>query len=98
VEQQRGQDRAVTLALDGLVRRRGQQFARLMIADRRRLARAAFRPRPFDTFDGVMGDGVFLAQIFEQRRERGEPVADRGSTKPALGQFVAPRDDVGAGH
>ena len=56
------------------VRRRVEQFAGLVIAERRRLAFAAFRLGPLDAFDRVMGDGVFLAEIFEQRGERGEPV------------------------
>ena len=60
-----------------------------MIAERRRLAFAAFRFRPLDAFDRVMGDGVFLAQIFEQRRQRREP---------APHQVVAPRDQMRARH
>ena len=39
---------------------------RLMIAQRRRFAFAAFRFRPFDALHRVMRDGVFLAEIFEQ--------------------------------
>ena len=58
VEQQRRQDGAVALALDGVRVGRGEQVARLMIADRRRLAFAAFGLRPFDAFDRVVGDGV----------------------------------------
>jgi hypothetical protein len=38
-----------------------------MVADGWRLAFAAFRPWTFNAFDRIMGDGVFLAQIFEQR-------------------------------
>jgi hypothetical protein len=38
VEQQRRQNGAIPLALDGLCLRRIQQLARLMIAQRRRLA------------------------------------------------------------
>ena len=67
VEQQRRQDGAVALALDGVRVGRGEQVARLMIADRRRLAFAAFGLRPLDAFDRVVGDGVLLAEIFEQR-------------------------------
>ena len=78
--------------------RRGEQFAGLVIAERRRLAFAAFRPRPLDAFDRVMGDGVLLAEIFEQRRERREPVPDRAAAKPAPRQVVAPGDDVRARH
>ena len=67
-----------------------------MIAKRRRLAFAAFRLRPLDAFDRVMGDGVRLAQIFEQRGKRREPVPDRAAAKPAPHQVVAPGDDVRA--
>jgi hypothetical protein len=69
-----------------------------VIAERRRLAFTAFCPWPFDAFDRVMGDGVLLAEIFEQRRQRRQPVPDGAAAKPALGQLVAPRDDVGARH
>ena len=69
-----------------------------MVAERRRLAFAAFRLRPLDAFDRVMGDGVLLAEIFEQRGERREPVPDRAAAKPAPHQLVAPGDDVRARH
>ena len=78
--------------------RRVEQLARLVIAERRRLAFAAFRLRPLDAFDRVMGDGVLLAEIFEQRGQRREPVADRAAAKPAPHQIVAPGDDVRARH
>ena len=58
VEQQRRQDRAVALAASAVVRGRRQQLARLVVAERRRLAFAAFRFRPLDAFDRIMGDGV----------------------------------------
>ena len=98
VEQQRGENGAVALALDRVVRRCLEQLARLVIAERRRLAFAAFRPRPLDAFDRVMGDGVLLAEIFEQRGERRQPVPDGAAAKPALRQVVAPGDDVRARH
>jgi hypothetical protein len=90
VEQQRGQDGAVAPALDGLCLRRIQQLARLMIADRRRLAFAAFRLRPFDAFDRVMGDGIFLAEIYEQRGKRREAMPDRAAAKVAPHEIIAP--------
>ena len=77
---------------------RVEQLARLMIAERRRLAFAAFRLRPLDAFDRVVGDGVLLAEIFEQRGQRREPVPDRAAAKPAPHQVVAPGDDVRARH
>jgi hypothetical protein len=83
VEQQRRQDGAVALALDRVLAGRCEQVARLMIADRRRLAFAAFGLRPLDAFDRVVGDGVLLAQILEQRGERRQPVADRRAAELA---------------
>ena len=96
VEQQRRENGAVALALDRVVLRRLEQLACLMIAERRRLAFAAFRFRPLDAFDRIMGDGVLIAEIFEQRRQRREPVPDRAAAKPAPRQLVAPGDDVRA--
>ena len=101
VEQQRREDGAVALALDGVGLRRGQQLARLVIAERRRLAFAAFRLRPLHAFDRVVGDGVALAEIFEQRGQRREPVADRAAAAGRAGsahQVVAPGDDMRARH
>ena len=97
VEQQRGENGAIALALNRVVRRRVQQLARLMIAERRRLAFGGFHLRPLDAFDRVMGDGVLVAEIFEQRCERRQPMPDGAAAKPTLGQLVAPRDDVRAG-
>jgi hypothetical protein len=93
VEQQRRQDGAVALALDRVLAGRCEQVARLMIADRRRLAFAAFGLRPLDAFDRVVSDGVLLTEIFEQR---GQPVPDRRAAERALAQFVAPGDQMRA--
>ena len=60
---QRRKDGAIALALDGVLVECDQQFARLVVAERRRLAFRGFRLRPLDAFDRVMGDGVPLAQI-----------------------------------
>jgi len=98
VEQQRRENGAVALALDRIGRRRVQQLARLVVAEGRRLAFAAFRPRPFDALHRVVGDGVLLTQMFEQRHERGKPVSDRGPAKRAPHQDIPPRDDVSARH
>ena len=98
MEQQRRKNGAVAPALDGVLVGRCEQVARLMIADRRRLAFAAFGLRPLDAFDRVMGDGVLLAQIFEQRGQRSQPVPDRRAAEPALAQLVAPGDQMRAGH
>ena len=45
-----------------------------------------------------MGDGVLVAEIFEQRRERRQPMPDGAAAKPTVGQLVAPGDDVRAGY
>lgn len=65
VIEQRRQDRAVALFLDALVARCAEQLARLVVAERRRLALAAFNLRSFDAFDRVVGDGVLFAEVFE---------------------------------
>ena len=67
VIEQRRQDGAVAFFLDGFSAGCCEQLARLMVAERRRLAFAALGSRPFDSFDRIVGDGVFLAEIFEQR-------------------------------
>ena len=36
-----------------------------------------FGLRPLDAFDRVVGDGVLLTEVFEQRGQRGQPVPDR---------------------
>jgi hypothetical protein len=51
--------------------RRGQQFARLVIAKRRGLTFAAFRPRPLDAFDRVVGDGILLAETLDRFKSAG---------------------------
>jgi hypothetical protein len=82
VIQQRRQDGAVALVLDAfflagldLLAGRDEQVARLVVAERRRLASAALGLEPLDAFDRVMGDGVVVAEILEQRRQGGQPVA-----------------------
>lgn len=75
-----------------------EQLARLVIAECRRFAFAAFRFRPLDAFDRVMGDGVLLAPIFEHRGNRREPVPYGAAAKAAPHQFTAPGDDMGARH
>lgn len=53
--------------------------------------------RSLDAFNRVVGDGVPLAKIFEQRGERRQPVVDRVAAETALRQLVAPGNDVGTG-
>ena len=81
-----------------------EQLARLIIAEGRRLAFAAFRFRPRDAFHRVMRDGVLVAEIFKQRGQRRKPVPDR-CIAPRLAppcysrsQIVAPGDDMRARH
>ena len=69
-----------------------------MIAERRRLAFAALGARPLDAFDRVVGDGVLVAEIFEQRRQRREAVPDRAAVELAPREVVAPGDDMRPGH
>ena len=55
--------------------------------------------RPLDAFDRVVGDGVLLAEILEQRRQRREAMADRGAARClAPREVVAPGDDMRPGH
>ena len=77
-----------------------------MITNCRRFAFAALGPGPLDALDGVMGDGVFFAEIFEQRRQRREAMPNRGARRvPVFGgaadfaalEVFAPFDDVRAG-
>jgi hypothetical protein len=84
------QDRAVALLLDALVAGCGKQLARLVIAKRRRLAFAAFDLRAFDAFDRVVADGVPFAEIFEQRRQRRQAMAERGAAELAPLEIIAP--------
>src|SRR3954462_26112 len=96
MEKQRRENGAVALAANAVVGWCVEQLARLMIAKSRGLALAAFRLRPLDAFDRVMRDGVLLAQIFEQRGNRGEPVPDRAAAETAPHQVVAPGDEMRA--
>ena len=59
---------------------------------------AAFRLRPLNAFDRIIGHGVSLAEIFESRGERRETMADRAAAEPARCQLLAPGDDADAGH
>src|SRR6266481_7122397 len=63
VVEQRRQDGAVALRLDGFLRRRREKLAGLMIANCRRGAFAALGLRPLDAFDRVLTDGVLFAEI-----------------------------------
>ncbi len=58
-----------------------QQIMRMVIAERLRLAFAAFDLRPPDAFDRIVGDGVPIAEIVEERGERREAMPDRGAAE-----------------
>ena len=107
VEEQGREDRAVALLLDrffvgrGVLAGRHEQVARLVVAERRRLAFVALDPGALDALDRVVGDGVLVAEILEQRRQRGETVPDGRAARirrRSAREVVAPGDDVGAGH
>ena len=68
-----------------------------MVAERRGPAFAALGAGAFDALDRVVGDRVPVAEIFEERRQRRQPVPQRGAAETAGGQVVAPGDDVRAG-
>jgi hypothetical protein len=62
-----------------------------MVAERRCLAFTALDLWAFDAFDRVVGDGVSFAEIFEQRRQRREAMADGGTAAVTLGETVGAR-------
>src|ERR1700722_15576503 len=96
MKEQGGKKGAGALAAEGVVLRRLEEFARLMIGDRRRLAFAAPSLWPLDALRRVMGHRILVAEIFEQRRQRREPVSDRAAAEASAREFVAPGDDVRA--
>ena len=102
VIEQGSQDGAIAFALERVVWRRFEQLARLRIAERRRAAFVSVRERPFHAIDGIAGDGVALAEVIEQRRQRRQLAPDGGGRqrlrqKPRL-QILAPGDDVRPRH
>src|SRR5262245_28691678 len=69
-----------------------------MIAERRCLAFAALAPWSLSALDRIVGDGVFVGKIFEQRRERRQAMADRAAFELTTGKVVAPSDNMRPGH
>jgi hypothetical protein len=96
VIQQRGQHRAIALALEGRTVGRRQQRARLVVTDRRRFAFLAGHLRPLDAVDRVALDRVSLAQCIEQRRQGRQLAADRRAGERAQLQGAAPGENVAA--
>jgi hypothetical protein len=82
VVEQGGQDCAIALVLEAVTTRRGEQFTSLVVTQRRRLSFAALTPWPLDAFDRVMGDGVFLAEVFEKGGERRQAMPDSRAAQP----------------
>jgi len=70
VIEQGGQNRLVAERPQRRSRRRVQQLARLVVAERRGAAFETVVLRPLDAFHRIMGDRVFVAQIIEQRGQR----------------------------
>jgi len=103
IEQGR-EDGAITLFLDGFFAGRGvlagrhEQVAGLVVAERRRLAFAALGPGPLHPLDRIVGDGIFLTEIFKQRRQRRVAMPDGGATELAPRQVVAPGNDMRPGY
>lgn len=103
MEQQGGEDRPIALALKSVGLRRLEQLARLVVADRRRLAFAAIGLRALDAFDRIVGHGILVAEILEHRGQGREAMPDRGIAPglavpvDATTKIVAPGDDMGAG-
>ena len=98
VIEQGGKYGAVALALERYAVGCVQQPASLVISKRRRLAFVTFGLGTLHALDGVMGDGIALTQILEQRRQRRQAMPDGHAAQGALRQVVAPGDDVRAGH
>jgi hypothetical protein len=61
--------RVIQQCREAVTIRRRQQFTDLVVTKRRCFAFAALTPRPFDAFDRVMGNGVFLAEILKEGEE-----------------------------
>ena len=88
----------VALALEGVGGRRIEQRPGLGIAQRRRLALAGgLDRRALHTADRVVGDGVALAQVIEERGQRRELAPDAGGREAAFLERMPPGDDMGPG-
>ena len=67
-----------------------------MVAKRGRLAFVTVVLWALDTRDGIQRNGVALAEIVEQRRQRGELAPDGRAGQVAGFEALAPRKDVRA--
>ena len=97
VIEQGGEDGAIADALERIVGRRVEQLAGLGITQCWRAAFVVVGHWPLDAVDRIAGDGVVLAEIIEQGRERRELAADAGRGELAGLEVLAPGDHVSAG-
>lgn len=93
-----GKDSAVALATQGGGVRRVEQGARLVVANGWRFTFLAFHFRTLDALDRIACNGVDLAQVIKQRRERGQLAPNRWAGQLTVLQVAALGEDVSAGN
>ena len=95
--EERRQDGAIALAFERRRWRCLEEHAGLLITQGRRQAFVGIEDfGPLHAFDGIVHHGVALAEILEERGDRGELAPDRRAGHcPAL-EALAPGDEVGA--
>jgi len=100
VVEQGGQNGPVARAFQRLLIGRYEQLAGLGITKGRGLAFVAFVLRALHALDRIVGHGVPVAEILEQRRQRRQPVPDGRAAQLSaiITELVAPGDDMRAGH
>jgi hypothetical protein len=76
VVEEGGQDGAIAFAFQRVRRGRFQQRPDLAVAQRRRLAPIVIGLGALDPADRVVADGIGLAEVVEERGDRGEFSAD----------------------
>ena len=97
VVQEHREDGAIAQALEGCLRGGLEQRAGLPVTERRRAAFVGAFLRPGDAVDRIDGNGVALAKVRKERRQRRELAPDgRGGELAGL-ERVAPGDDVRPG-
>jgi hypothetical protein len=98
VVEEGGQNGAVALAFERVFRRGLQQRPGLAIAQRRRLALVVVGLGAFDAADGVVADRINLAEMVEERGDRGQLAPDGAGGQAAPFEVFSPSNQVGAGH
>ena len=96
--QQRREDGPIPLPLEGLGLGETQEGARLRICDRRRLPLIALDLRPLDPLHRIVRHSIGLAQVLEDRGERGELPPDRRPGELPPPQVLAPCNDMRPRH